>query len=79
MGHLGSRRGLRVKAADELRVAGQVSGQNFDGHVAIERFVVGHVHVAHAAAADPPEDPVVTKPLEGEPLRGRRRGTGPAG
>ena len=62
--------GLGAEATDEVLAAHQFGRQHLDGHLALERLLVAEVDVAHAAAADAPEDAVVSQPLERQPVLG---------
>ncbi len=52
-------RGLPLQALEGLRVACQLLGQELERHAAAELEILGLVDDAHAAAAEPGEDPVV--------------------
>jgi hypothetical protein len=45
--------GFLLKPADELRVAGEVSGQNLERDVPIEPCIIGPVDGRHSALAGP--------------------------
>ena len=50
--------GLALEAGQELAVLGDGRGKDLDRDVALELRVPGPVDLAHAAHADPVEDPV---------------------
>ncbi len=61
--------GLVDEPLAELRILGEVLGDDLEGDLAAEADVGGAVHHAHAALAEHPVDPVVPEASPGEILR----------
>jgi len=52
--------GLATKPGQALGVLGEVLGEEFEGHLAVEPGVAGAMHLAHAALPEWGQDLVVT-------------------
>jgi hypothetical protein len=61
LGQPGCGVGLAAEPLPISRVGPQVGGQQFDGDVAVDRGVVGPIHLPHAALADQRQQPVTPK------------------
>ena len=50
--------GFAAEARQAVRVGGDIGRQHLERDIAAEPVIVGPIHVAHSAGAEPGEDPV---------------------
>jgi hypothetical protein len=57
----GDRLGFTLKALATIGVVGHLWRKHLEGHLALEPGILGRVDLAHAAGAQPAENPIVTQ------------------
>ncbi len=72
----GGREGLQPEPAHAVLVVRETSGQQLEGHVAMEALVVGEEDLTHAALADPIDHAVTAdQPADRRPVAFARSAT----